>query len=381
MPSYKSVLSEIYSIDSSYKLGLDRMEAILKDLGDPHLGLKVVHVAGSNGKGSVCSMIRAVLMGCGHTVGMYTSPHLMDLRERFTTDNILISRKELVSYYDRIRPLVKKHKPTYFEALTAMAFLYFKEKKVDYFVLEVGLGGRLDATNVVKPILSVITNISMEHKEWLGDTIPKIAYEKAGIIKQGVPVVTGATGQAFEVIEAMAHRREASLIVASREEETNLQGDFQRRNAGVAYEAMAALGIEKDSIRKGLLDASWPGRFQFLEKDVLVDCAHNPAAAEVLVDNIKRLSYRKIVAVVGILRDKDSSQMIEELKSLEPHFIFCRPRTPRAIDPQDLRKHALNSEVVEKPKEALARAREIEHDLILVTGSIFTVGDVMRSHN
>ncbi|MEK6869330.1 MAG: folylpolyglutamate synthase/dihydrofolate synthase family protein, partial [Nanoarchaeota archaeon] len=281
---YKNVLDELYSLDvPKWTLGLDRIESLLKKLGNPEKKLRCIHVAGTNGKGSVCAMISSILTGAGYKVGLYTSPHLKKFNERIRINNKLISDKDIVKYYLKIKKYVTNQ--SFFEITTAMAFLYFADKKVDFAVLEVGLGGRLDATNVVTPLVSIITNIGLEHTKYLGNTIKKVAYEKAGIIKNNVPVVTAAEGIALAAIKKISNERNSRLYIANKKNANyriGLKGEFQKLNAAMAIKAIGILKnnygvkIKKSNVKKGLLNAKWPGRFQFLEKNILVDCAHNP---------------------------------------------------------------------------------------------------------
>jgi len=212
---HKKILKYLYSLDSSkVKLGLKNIKALLKKLGNPEKRLKIIHVAGTNGKGSVCMMISSILQEAGYKVGVYTSPHLKKFNERIRINDRLITDKEILGYYLKIKPKITSQ--SFFEITTAMAFLYFYEKNVDFAVLEVGLGGRLDATNVANPLASVITNIGLEHTDILGNTIEKIAYEKACIIKRNVPIVTGAEGKALDTIKKTAKKRNAPFVIQQR---------------------------------------------------------------------------------------------------------------------------------------------------------------------
>ena len=203
---YKKVLEELYSLDiKKWALGLERIESLLKKLGNPEKNLKCIHVAGTNGKGSVCAMLHSVLMDAGYKVGLYTSPHLKKFNERIRINNALISDKDIVKYYLKVKKQVTNQ--SFFEITTAMAFLYFRGKNIDFVVLEVGLGGRLDATNVVTPLVSIITNIGLEHTEFLGNTLEKIAYEKAGIIKKNIPTITAAEGIALATIKKISNKK------------------------------------------------------------------------------------------------------------------------------------------------------------------------------
>jgi len=276
--NYNQILKELYSLESvKFKQTLANMRLLLKKLNNPEKKLKCIHVAGTNGKGSVCAMISSILQEAGYKVGMYTSPHLKRFNERIRINNKLITDKDIVKYYLR----VKKHvtDQTFFEMTTAMAFLYFKEKNVDFAVLETGLGGRLDTTNVITPLISIITNIGLEHTEYLGNTIEKIAQEKAGIIKENIPVVTAAEGIALATIKNASNNKNSKLIIINnkiiknyKNIKLNLKGVFQIENAAIAAKTIEILKnnskiiINKKNIINGLKNAKWPGRFQFIAK-------------------------------------------------------------------------------------------------------------------
>ena len=214
--NYDNVIKYLYSLErkKGSKLGLKNIKELLRKINNPEKDLKCIHVAGTNGKGSVCAMISSVLQEAGYKVGMYTSPHLSDFRERFLINNKKISKKNIIKYFLEVKKFVDEQ--TFFEVITAMAFLYFKAEKVDFLVLEVGLGGRLDATNVVRPLISVITNVDIEHTDFLGKKIERIAYEKAGIIKENIPVVTGARGKSLSTIKRICKEKNSELFISKK---------------------------------------------------------------------------------------------------------------------------------------------------------------------
>src|SRR3989338_55831 len=263
---YKKILKYLYSLESpKIKLGLDRIQGLLGKIGNPEKELKCIHVAGTNGKGSVCAMIFCILKEAGYKVGLYTSPHLKRFNERIRINNKEITDKEIVEYFLKVKPYITKQ--SFFEITTAMAFLYFNDRKVDFAVLEVGLGGRLDATNVAVPLISVITNIGLEHTELLGNSIEKIAFEKAGIIKNNVPAVTGAEGKALQVIKRIAKERNAPLFLAMKYRDVKfdyIRGKFQQRNKDIALttintlEKFHQIKINKKQIIKGIEKTQWP---------------------------------------------------------------------------------------------------------------------------
>jgi len=386
--NYKKVLEELYSLDiKKWTLGLDRIESLLKKLGNPEKKLKCIHVAGTNGKGSVCAMISSILIDAGYKVGMYTSPHLKRFNERIRINNKMISDKDIVKYYLK----VKKHVDgqSFFEITTAMAFLYFAEKNADFAVLETGLGGRLDATNVITPLVSIITNIGLEHTQFLGKTIKKIAYEKAGIIKNQVPVVTAAEGIALAAIKKISNEKNSKLYIVNKKNANcriGLKGEFQKLNAAMAIKSIEALKndygvkIKKSSVKKGLLNAKWSGRFQFIGKNILVDCAHNPHGFKVLIQELKNFNYNKLIMVLGFSDDKDINSISKIINPLANKIILTKSSNERAAEPKAIKKYFNKKSIlINNPKKALNYAKKIatKDDLVLVTGSIFLVGELM----
>ncbi|NOX71187.1 MAG: bifunctional folylpolyglutamate synthase/dihydrofolate synthase [Candidatus Micrarchaeota archaeon] len=401
---YGNTLNSLFNLRGSEDiLGTERIEKALSELGNPQNDYKTIHIAGTNGKGSVAVMVSSVLQRAGFRVGLYTSPHLVDFRERIRVNGKKIGKKETVEIFQK----VKKHESgmTFFEFATAMAFLYFKEKGVDYAVIEVGLGGRLDATNVIVPEVSVITNISNDHEELLGDTIERIAYEKACIIKKGVPVVTGAKGSALEVIKDYAKKKKSRTFVADkvphRIDETDeyqiidyggkkitlpLLGNFQLENASVALKTLEVLNIEEvtdEAIIGGMWNAKWPARMQVVARNpmIILDGAHNLAGAKALADSVKDISgKRKIVALVGIKKGKDYRKILKEFERISDFMIFSES----SFKPHDCRMllaaikgHGI---AVKDIKKALGFAKYMaeKNGTILVAGSLYFVGDVMH---
>jgi dihydrofolate synthase/folylpolyglutamate synthase len=377
-------------------LGLGKTLELLDRLGNPHKGLRCIHIAGTNGKGSVCAILSSILAKAGYKTGMYTSPHMKRFNERIQVNGREITDK-------KIEGLIKKVKPhyngqTFFEVTTAMAFLYFREQKVDFLALEVGLGGRLDATNVINPLLSIITNVSLEHTQLLGETVEQIAYEKACIIKKNRAVITLAEKNALRIIKKVAEENNSTVKIPKYKKTNScfnvnsymrlklgLKGDFQVMNAALALKAIDVLKkqghrIPNKAIKEGLLEAEWPGRFEFLSKNVLADCAHNPAGAEALGKEIARIrkSYEKIISVVGIMKDKDRKSMINEISSFSDYIIFTKPKIKRASQPGELaRLTTIKHEIVNDVKNALKKAKKLANpeDLIVICGSIYVVGE------
>lgn len=378
-------------------LGLERVKELLEKLDNPQEKLKCIHVAGTNGKGSVCAIISSILKEAGYKTGMYTSPHLKRFTERFQINTKEISEQRVAKLIEKIRPFCTDQ--TFFEVATALAFQYFAEEKVDFLVLEVGLGGRLDATNVILPIVSIITNISLEHTQILGETEEKIAYEKAGIIKKDIPLITLARGDSLKIIKEISREKNSKLFIPKKYHKTdgnfdinsyenlrlNLGGDFQLENASLALKAVDILKkeyqITDEAIKNGLQRVYWPGRFEFIERNILVDCAHNPAGISALSKEIRKIrkKYEKIISVVGILKDKDKKTMVEEISSFSDYIIFTKPETTRAAQPEELASHTnMRNEIVYDVKKALKKAKRLANplDLIVVAGSIYTVGEV-----
>jgi len=355
----------------SDKFGLENIKKFLKLIGNPQDSLKIIHVAGTNGKGSVCAMLLAVLQEAGYKVGMFTSPHLIKINERIKINDKSISDKELDELTEKVINLQKEYNVelTFFETLTVIAFLYFKENNLDYILLEAGLGGRLDATNVANPLLSIITNIGLEHRELLGDTIEEIAKEKAGIIKQGVKVITNAKAKAFEIIKEKAGD---NLILAEKTDfKTNLKGDFQIENAGTAVTVLRQLGIDEEHIRKGLEKVEWPGRFEFIRENIILDSAHNPDGIKALVKSIKKLKYDNLTVIFGVMRDKDVKGMAAELNKLDAKIIITKANVSRAISLEKASKYFKDAIITENLGQAIKKA----NGLVLITGSIYLIGE------
>ncbi len=402
---YDKVIEYLYSIDrkKGSRLGLKNVKYLLRKIGNPHKGLKAIHVAGTNGKGSVSAMISSILACAGYKIGTYTSPHLTDFRERFVINDRKISKKDVVKYFRRI----KKHitNQTFFEIITAIAFLYFKDNHVDFAVLEVGMGGRLDATNVIKPLISIITNIDLEHTKVLGDTISEIAGEKAGIIKKDAPCVTGARGKALNVIRKICKENNSKLFLNKRYEKNNgtyninnyknlklsLKGEFQLENSTIAVTAIDVLnkyydiGINKDHIKKGLNDTKWRGRFEFISKNMLVDCAHNPAGMRILAEELKKVNkdYDKIMLVIGILKDKNIKKMLGYIEPLADHIILTKASSGRAEEPkvimQLMKDKTKLANCFNDVKSAVKYSKKVakKKDLIVIAGSCYIIGEVL----
>ena len=376
-------LNLIYGIErSKTKYDVVGISKFLRFIGNPQDNLKCIHIAGTNGKGSVCSMIANSLEMAGYNVGMYTSPHLMKVNERIQINKKHILDEDLDRLHDFIMQAQERYRVelSFFETITVLAFFYFFEKKVDYVVLETGLGGRFDATNVATPLISIITNIGDDHSEILGKTIEERAREKAGIIKNNIPTVTCAKDDALKVIQDICAKNDSRLILAEKYQgQLNLKGRYQKENAGVAYTALKYLNISEKHIIDGLRTAYWPGRFEFIRKNVLLDCAHNPDGMNVLMDSLKDIEYGRLIVIIGMMKDKNAEEMCKKIKDIANDVIITKVNIFKAQDPHILANYFDNCIITEDIGSALKFAKRIrtEKDLILITGSIYLIGDVM----
>ncbi|HWR63516.1 MAG TPA: folylpolyglutamate synthase/dihydrofolate synthase family protein [Candidatus Thermoplasmatota archaeon] len=420
-PPFQDAFDWLCSFDKyGWIFGLERITFLLEQLGNPHHELKVIHVAGTNGKGSVCKYISSILQKAGYTVGLYLSPHVERFSERIVVNNKEISKEDFTRLVSQVRPFVdamnkQNNTPTFFEIVTALAFLHFKDCTVDYAVVEVGLGGRFDATNVVNPLVSVITNISLEHTDILGKDIASIASEKAGIIKDHVPVVSAAVHDARVTIEQVAKQRNAPVTWIDqpmwkrkthqgREQEFMIQGSFkdysvktsmlgqhQGENIALAIAAieqlqMGGVYLTDGDIQEGIATAAHPGRMEIVSENplILLDGAHNPAGMNMLVKTIREdFSDYRLILVLGVLKDKDVKTMASTIVPIFDEVIVTKSGNPRAADPQMLKEMITGSDVNKNVVVEDSIPRAIDHakhiakqkDLICVTGSLFTVGE------
>ncbi|MDQ1333369.1 MAG: dihydrofolate synthase / folylpolyglutamate synthase [Thermodesulfobacteriota bacterium] len=413
--TYQAALGYLYSLQKyGIKFGLSKTENLLDAFGNPHKGRRYVHIAGTNGKGSVAAFIGSILKEAGLRVGFYSSPHLVRFTERFRINGDEIPRDTAAGLIDELRRVfVPEAPPTFFEATTAMALIYFEREKTDLAIMEVGMGGRLDATNVIAPLVCGITNISLEHQAFLGNHLVDIAKEKGGIIKKGVDVVTAAAQPpVVRTLEAIAAERGAPLWrvgkdiryrttsaglhyrglgLSLRGLRLGLAGMLQGRNAALALGIIERLGekgirVSEETIRKGLENTVWTGRMQIVgtTPTILLDGAHNPGALRVLARSIRAgFRYRRLILVIGVMADKAISEMMRIIVPLADYLICTRPLYYRAANPEILMKEAAPlgrpGETVLLLTDALTRARKIANpeDLILVCGSLFTVGEAL----
>ncbi len=389
--NYRDALAWLYGSQTfGIKLGLDNTRSLLAAAGNPHKKLHFLHVAGTNGKGSTCAMLDAMMRADGLRVGLYTSPHLVDFRERIQLNGQMISESTVADGVTLLREASEgwDHAPTFFELATVLAAWWFDREGADYVVWETGMGGRLDATNAVTPIVSVITPVGMDHQQWLGSTLAEIAAEKAGIIKPGVPVVSSVQAAAASDVLA-ARANEAGVPIRFVEHPWNdgpvaLPGEHQRWNAALAWAALDAANLVRnlDARRKGLSSVQWEGRFQRLANDIVLDGAHNPEAADVLVRTWREVfGSTKARLVFSAMRDKDTQMLLQILRNIADEILLVPVSgNPRTCSPEELRSMA---EVAGFPQihassleDALACVTA-ESCPVLVTGSLFLVGEAL----
>jgi dihydrofolate synthase/folylpolyglutamate synthase len=375
--TYENVLKYMNSLEfAGMKLGRERILAALKRYGNPEKNLKIVHVAGTNGKGSVAAMVSAMLQKAGRKVGLFTSPHLVDVRERIRVNSRMISKEDFRDAFLQ----AKEEGPDlpFFELVTLMAVLYFAKQKVDYAVFEVGLGGTHDATNFEESLISVITRISLDHTDILGESLDKIAWEKCNIIKNGQTVVTTlGNKEVMKVIRNSAQEKGASLVVVGKPDfDVALKGRFQKENAGVAVEVARQLGVGDEDIKNALLEVEWPGRIEWLSKNVLMDCAHNPAGMNALRKYVEALEYKKLIIVFAVSKNKNYKEMLELLPSHD-ELVFTQTSVTRRLQIEEVPKDVPCTKIREPMKAlAYAKSKATEKDLVLVCGSIFLVADI-----
>lgn len=386
----------------AYKPGLQNTLALDEHFGHPHQQYKTIHVAGTNGKGSCSHTIAAILQSQGYKVGLYTSPHLVDFRERIRINGECIPEQYVIDFVEENRAFFEPLHPSFFELTTAMAFKYFAEQKVDYAVIEVGLGGRLDCTNIITPILSIITNISFDHTQFLGNTLEKIAYEKAGIIKPGIDVVIGEyTEQTRPVFQKKAKENQSPILFAQDSETTyniemELKGSYQKHNQRTILSAINLLrktmNISDDAIRKGFANVceltGLHGRWEKLSDAPLTICdtGHNLAGWEYLAPQINSINAHSKHIVFGMVDDKDIEHVLQLLKEQiknRVNFYWTQPSTKRAIPVGKLEesalKHGLHGHTYHSVKEAFnaAKANAQKDDLIFIGGSSYVVADLL----
>jgi len=415
--TYSSAVAYLYRLQKhGIKLGLETMTALMVRLGMPQTRYRTLHIAGTNGKGSTAAMAAAVLQAAGYRVGLYTSPHLVEFRERIRVNGEMIVESQVAQLTEQLQTLCQPDlSPTFFEYTTAMAFQHFADSGVDVALLEVGLGGRFDATNVVTPMACAVTTISFDHQEYLGTTLSSIAFEKAGIIKPGVPVVLGRLeDDAWRTIEQVAQERQAPVFCLNKDFRTEgetpqqfsyrglgmhydeltcaLEGRHQLDNAACALALVGAaaphgIAVTGEAVREGLRVVNWAGRLEVVDRcpTILLDGAHNPAAATVLADYLAHSDRshpsRPVVLVLGMMRDKDHRGFVEPLRSLVDEVVLTQANLPRSATAQELRASLEgllpHPHVVPSLSDAMALARQLAtpDGLVCVTGSLMLVGE------
>ncbi|WP_088323266.1 bifunctional folylpolyglutamate synthase/dihydrofolate synthase [Polaribacter tangerinus] len=381
--------------NTAFKKDLTNIFAFVKVLGNPHQKIKTIHVGGTNGKGSTSHMLASILQEAGYKVGLYTSPHLKNFTERIRINGEEISKQKVVDFIARNRLFLEKQQLSFFEMTVGLAFDHFSSENVDIAIIEVGLGGRLDSTNILIPEVSVITNIGLDHTDFLGETLPEIAQEKAGIIKQNIPVVIGEKQtEVVSIFKNKAVFQEAIISFASDDEKvyaTDLLGSYQVQNARTAVAAIQQLKgfrVLKNHIESGLLNVvkntNLKGRWQILQNNpkVICDTAHNREGLIIVLEQLKRESFRKLHIVLGVVSDK-KLETILPLFPIKANYYFCKPNIPRGLSEEVLGEKAmeynLNGKKYNSVRKALSDAlnNANQEDIIYIGGSTFVVAEII----
>lgn len=419
--NYKDAIDYLYGLQIfGMKLGLRNITHVLREIDNPHTCYGTVHIAGTNGKGSTASLVESVLRSAGYKTGLFTSPHLFDFTERIRVNGKPIPKRKVSVGVERIKPYIEKYRCTFFEAATALAFHHFHREQIDVAVVEVGMGGRLDATNVVSPLCTIITDIDNDHTEYLGNKLGTIALEKAAVIKENTPVISSVThSEILEVLQTTCNRKGAQLYLTSeqctltiRETSTDgslldirtpyhshsglrlpLIGRHQFRNLTAAVLALEVLNqdgfaISKANVKNGISRSTWPGRLQVLQKNPLfiADGAHNPGGIRALKDALQELfTYSRLILIFGVMANKNYREMAELIVPLTDHTVVTRPNMNRALDCRTLAKevsrHTPNVEIANSVSQAVQRARRSSgpEDAVCAAGSLFLVGEILKS--
>jgi dihydrofolate synthase / folylpolyglutamate synthase len=415
--TYNSCVEYLFSLERiGIKYDLKNIRKLSALSGNPYKKLRAIHVAGTNGKGSTASIIASILKESKYKVGLYTSPHVVDFRERIRINGKMISKDYVINFTNKYYKDIERIKPSFFEATTAMAFKYFADNKVDFAVIECGLGGRLDSTNILNPLMSIITSISVDHTEYLGNTIKSIAMEKAGIVKRGVPCVTGNLTYYQSAIIKKVCKEKKSVMIDSNvitlkskfipntgyalsfpEEEMILPlfGKYQLKNLKTVFAVFVVLiGLEKVQFRisefkNGLLNieqnTGYNYRFRKIadKPQIVLDVSHNAEGLNTLKESLKMLKYKKLIIIFGMMLDKEIGKCINELEKLNGFMIFTKPDYKRAGEPKDFAEHLSKKSkyvIKDSVKESYEYAKALakKDDLILVTGSFFMVSDFLK---
>lgn len=421
--SYDVCVNYLYKLERrGIKYDLKNIKSLLSALNNPEKSFKSIHVAGTNGKGSVSSILNSYLIEKGFKTGLYTSPHISDFRERIIVNGKLISKKFIIDFVDDNHNLIEKVRPSFFEATTALAFAYFRYKKIEYAVVETGLGGRLDSTNVLNPVISVITGISVDHTDFLGKTIEKITAEKGGIIKNKRPVVAGRmSAGSIKILTSISKSKNSELICSdprslkiikrnsggiffetksSEYRKTKLflpvPGDYQLYNAATSLSSATALEKYSDvkfsmkdlksAFKNVKTNSNFHGRFELISKrpKIVIDISHNLQAVQNVKQNLRYFKFKKLLIIFGMMKDKNYKDSVNELAKLNADLILTKPDFPRAATPSELyeailskkKNHFVTDDVPDAFKLALSRSSP--NDLILITGSFYLVGDFLK---
>jgi folylpolyglutamate synthase/dihydrofolate synthase len=402
----QSALSYLRGLEKlGYRFRLENTRELLAALGYDFSG-EIVHIAGTNGKGSCAAALNAMLLEAGRSVGLYTSPELIDFTERIRVDGRQMSHEAFAGYTEQLKPLIDSmaDKPTFFEATTALALKYFAAEGVDVMVLEVGMGGRLDSTNAVGSRLEVVTNVELDHTQYLGQTITDIAWEKAGIIHDSATLVTAAQGPALKVLEDECIKKEAGILKAGRDFKSSkvssglngtsftlttqnasyelvspMRGGFQAYNIACAVAAAELLDVSEKHIVSGVSGAYWPGRLDLVQSEplVILDSAHNPYGVRNSMEYVRGLDYDRLLVVAAFSSDKDYAGMIHELSGHDV-FTATRYQGERTLDPAKILEH-VDGQAIGGAQEAVDNAvsNAESRDMVYVTGSVFLVGEVI----
>jgi dihydrofolate synthase/folylpolyglutamate synthase len=382
---------------AAYKEDLNNTILLTKHLNHPERNFKTIHVAGTNGKGSTSSMIASVFMEAGYKVGLYTSPHLKDFRERITINGKKISKNYVHQFVLEHKQFFETTELSFFEMTVGLAFQYFSDKKVDIAIIEVGMGGRLDATNIITPLLSIITNIGKDHTAFLGDTLEKIAFEKAGIIKQNIPVVIGEyTIQTKPVFLEVASKNKSEIYFAQDinhpDYPCGLLGDYQIKNKKTVIEVFRNLksnfNISEENIKNGIanvvLNTHLQGRWQILQEypKVICDTAHNANGLEMVMQQLKKETYNQLHIVLGVVNDKDLDAILP-LFPKNANYYFCKPKNERGLNAKKLQDKAKSFQLFGNTYTSISKAykaaleKSSDKDLIFIGGSNFVVSEII----
>lgn len=384
----------------AYKANLDNIKALCSELKHPQESIKTIHIAGTNGKGSVAHFLASIFQEQGYKTGLFTSPHLFDFRERIKVDGQMISESAVVEFTSKLKPYIESEQPSFFEVTTAMAFWYFEQQKTDIAIIETGLGGRLDSTNIITPEISVITNIGLDHTQFLGNTLREIAFEKGGIIKNEIPVVIGEhQEETYNVFQEIAQLKKAPIYLADEIGEdyikiSPLKGVYQEKNLATVLSALDVLEKEmgyafdeknmKSGIERVVQNTGLRGRWEVIQTSprVIVDVGHNKEAFLYISEMLKKEQYKQLHVVLGMVADKNHDEVLELLPDKADYY-FTQPNIERALNAESLKtkadNHGLKGDVFSSAEEAYRQALQAAtaEDLVFVGGSVFTVGEVL----